>query len=248
MGVRRQKVRSGILLTIFVLFPAIYYYFSPYLIIMGASEGIVSGSFVVFVSLFLVSLFLGRAFCSWGCALGGMQDYCFSSNDKRVSNRLNWIRYLIFVPWAGIIIYMAVTAGGFKKVDFTYQTVWGISVSSVQSLVMYFIVVVITLILAFTTGRRALCHYVCWMSPFMIAGRKLRNAFKWPSLRLKAESIACKKCKVCISVCPMSIDVMAMVENGKMENSECILCGRCVDNCKNAAISYSFSRGVQSSF
>jgi len=36
---RRQKIRRTILLIMFPLFPTIYYYFSPYLIIVGASEG-----------------------------------------------------------------------------------------------------------------------------------------------------------------------------------------------------------------
>jgi ferredoxin len=41
----------------------------------------------------------------------------------------------------------------------------------------------------------------------------------------------------------MSLDVNAMVQFGKMENAECILCGTCVDNCARNAIRYSFSGG-----
>ena len=55
----RQRVRKAIILLMFALFPVIYYYFSPYLVIMGASEGIVSGSLVVFASLFVSS---GKSF------------------------------------------------------------------------------------------------------------------------------------------------------------------------------------------
>jgi ferredoxin-type protein NapH len=42
-----------------VLFPLIYYYLSPYLIIMGATEGIIAGDFIAFAGLFITSLFLG---------------------------------------------------------------------------------------------------------------------------------------------------------------------------------------------
>jgi ferredoxin len=42
----------------------------------------------------------------------------------------------------------------------------------------------------------------------------------------------------------MSLDVNAMVELGRMENLECILCGTCVDNCARHAIRYSFSKGL----
>ena len=41
--------------------------------------------------------------------------------------------------------------------------------------------------------------------------------------------------------CPMSLDVNGMVQIGKMENTECILCGACMDNCSQRAIRYSFS-------
>ena len=174
----RQRVRKGITLFTFLMFPAIFYYFSPYLIIMGASEGIITGSFIIFGVLFLSALFLGRGFCGWFCPLAALQEASFAVRDKTVSNKFNWIRYIIWVPWIGIIIYMAVTAGGLNRIDFFYQTEFGFSISDVYALFIYLIVVIIAIILSFAVGRRALCHYLCWMSPFMIAGRKLRNIFK----------------------------------------------------------------------
>lgn len=39
----------------------------------------------------------------------------------------------------------------------------------------------------------------------------------------------------------MSLDVNAMVRVDSMENAECILCGTCVDNCPEKAISYTFT-------
>lgn len=240
----RQRIRKGIILVTFLLLPAIFYYFSPYLIIMGASEGIVSGSFIVFAVLFLSALFLGRGFCAWFCPLAGIQEAGFLVRDKDVKNKYNWIRYLIWVPWVAIIIYMAITAGGFRRVDFFYQTTYGFSIADVYALFMYLIIVVAAIILSFAVGKRAVCHYVCWMSPFMIGARKFRNLFKWPSLRLIAQRDKCIDCMTCSKNCPMSLDVNKMIKNEKMENSECILCGTCVDNCKKGVIKYSFSRGI----
>jgi ferredoxin-type protein NapH len=98
-------------------------------------------------------------------------------------------------------------------------------------------------IITLAVGNRAVCHYVCWMSPFMIAGRKIRNLFKWPSLRLKADKEKCKDCLKCTKVCSMGLDVHEMIQKEGMENSECILCGSCIDNCPQKVIKYSFSRG-----
>ena len=41
----------------------------------------------------------------------------------------------------------------------------------------------------------------------------------------------------------MSIDVNSLVQAQRMENTECILCGRCADVCPNSVITYSFSKG-----
>ena len=43
----------------------------------------------------------------------------------------------------------------------------------------------------------------------------------------------------------MSLDVNSMVQQNSMENSECILCGSCVDNCPKGAVKYSFNRKSQ---
>jgi polyferredoxin len=238
----RQRIRKGIILFTFLMLPAVFYYFSPYLIIMGASEGIITGSLIVFAILFLSSLFLGRGYCGWFCPLSGIQEASFAARNKRVNNRFNWIRYIIWVPWIGIIIYMAVNAGGFKKVDFLYQTEFGFSIANVYALFIYLIVVITTIILSFAIGRRALCHYACWMSPFMIGGRKIRNLFKWPALGLSAKKAKCIDCMTCTKNCPMSLDVNNMVKSGNLENSECILCGTCIDGCEKSVIKYSFRR------
>jgi Pyruvate/2-oxoacid:ferredoxin oxidoreductase delta subunit len=78
----------------------------------------------------------------------------------------------------------------------------------------------------------------------MIAGRSARNALgSWPSLRLVADSSACKQCGTCTAECPMSVDVQSLVAAESMEHPECVLCGTCVDGCPNKAIRYSFSAG-----
>jgi ferredoxin-type protein NapH len=152
-------------------------------------------------------------------------------------------RYLIWIPCIGVIIYMAVTAGGFKEVDFLYQTTYGLSISDIYALFIYLIAVILVIIMSFAIGRRAFCHYACWISPFMIAGRKLRNLFRWPSLRLVSEKDKCIDCMTCTKNCPMSLDVNRTVKSENMENPECILCGTCVDNCKQRTIRFTFTRG-----
>jgi polyferredoxin len=144
-----------------------------------------------------------------------------------------------------IIFLMALSAGGYKSVDFFYLTDYGISVSGPMNYFIYYTVLLVFFGLAVFVGRRAGCHSICWMSPFMIIGRKIRNFFKWPALRLTAQNENCINCKKCTQNCPMSLDVNGMVQVTKMEHTECILCGSCVDVCPQDVIHYSFSGGTE---
>ena len=237
---KRQRLRKALVLISFLLFPITLYYFSPYLIIQGAYQGIVTGSFIVFILMFLASLFLGRAFCGWVCPAGGLQECCTLVVGKKTrGGKLNWIKYIIWIPWVSIIILMFKTSGGFKQINFFYQTDHGVSITSPQAYIIFYAVILLIVVLAFTAGRRSFCHYACWMAPFMIIGTKLKNVFKYPSLHLKPDQDKCISCKSCTKKCPMSLEVMDMVHKGTMTNSECILCGECVDVCPKSVIKYS---------
>jgi polyferredoxin len=219
-----------------LLFPITLNYLSPYLIVNGSFEGIVSGSFMLFLGLFLSSLILGRGFCGWICPAGALQDGCAAVVDKPAKPGMNLIKYIIWVPWLGSIIAGFIAAGGIRKIDIIYMTDYGISVHAPAGYFMYFTVVVLIMVLSFTLGRRGFCHGVCWMAPFMVMGRRLADAFKLPGLRLKARPEACTGCKRCDKACPMNLAVNDMVRRGSIQNDECILCGGCADSNPNRAI------------
>ena len=79
----RQRIRKALLLVSLLLFPATLYYFSPMLILQGASQGIINGSFVVFAAMFVSSLFVGRLWCGWACPAGALQEFGQPINNKR---------------------------------------------------------------------------------------------------------------------------------------------------------------------
>jgi len=246
----RQRIRRLLILLSFLLFPVIMNYLSPYVIIDGAMNGVVNGSLIMFGVLFLSALFVGRLWCGWLCPAAGLQEACTAVNDRPApGGRWNWIKWFIWVPWITLIAAMAIMAGGYRTVNFFHLTESGISIDAspdrpiVAAFAIYYIVIGLFLVLPLVAGRRAACHYVCWMAPFMIIGRKVRNLFHWPALRLRADTDRCIDCKRCTANCPMSLDVNGMVRSGAMEHSECILCGSCVDICPKDVIAYSFSGG-----
>ncbi len=243
----RQKVRRVLIFTSFALLPVTLYYFSPVMSLGGAAQGIVTGSLLVFAAQFVLSLFVGRLFCGWACPVGGLQEAVALRRGRPVpSRRIGWIKWAIWAPWIAGLVFLAIRAGGFSRVDFFYQTWHGISVGEPPGLIAYVAVVAVFLVLSLAVGRRAGCHTICWMAPFMIVGRKARNVLAWPSLGLAARKEACTRCGACTKSCPMSIDVQALVAAEDMESSDCILCGSCVDGCPRKVIRYNFAGRGQS--
>ena len=237
----RQRVRTGLITVSFLLFPLTMYYFSPYVIIDGAMNGIVSGSFVVFGLMFVASLFLGRLWCGWACPAAGLQEFLVPVNNRPVRGK--WagrVKWLIWTPWVLVIGAMTVSAGGLRQVDFFHMTTSGVSVAEPSGYIIFYVVIGLFVVLSLTVGRRAGCHTICWMAPFMILGRKVRNGLGLPGLGLVGNAHACVDCRKCSTNCPMSLDVHGMVNSGRMEHPECILCGTCADNCSKGAIRFTF--------
>ena len=237
----RQRTRQALLLGSLLLFPVTMNYFSPYIVIDGAAQGILTASLLVFGVQFTSALFFGRLFCGWVCPAGALQDACSGINNKPVTgNKIDWIKWAIWIPWLSTILFLVIKVGGYKQVNLLHLTEKGISVDEPVKFINYYFVVALFVLLAAIFGRRAGCHTICWMAPFMIIGRKIGNALRLSGLRLQAEPEKCTNCLTCTTHCPMSLDVNGMVQARLMENSECILCGSCVDGCSKDAIHYRF--------
>jgi len=236
---RYQKIRKPIVISTAVLFHLLLIFhllFSPVIIVMASHKGIINASFVVFVLIFLLSLFFGRAYCSWFCPGCGVQEIMNAFIKKKSKNsRALYIKYIIFTIWIGAIV-AGYIINGFQRIDLTYG-MSDITISRKIILTLGAILIVAPLTAIF--GQFASCKYVCWQVPFMIIGTRIRDKIRLPGLRLKAEPEKCNSCNTCNDKCPMNLDVAANVKNVKVDHTECILCGSCIDNCHYNVIKYS---------
>jgi ferredoxin-type protein NapH len=234
-----QKIRKPIVISIAILFHLLlifHLFFSPVIIVMASYTGIINASFIVFALIFLLSLFFGRAYCSWFCPGCGVQEILslFIKRKSKNSKAL-YIKYFIFTIWIGAIV-TGYIINGFHKVDISYGMT-DVTIERKIILTIGAILIIVPLTVIF--GQFASCKYICWQAPFMIIGTKIRDYFKLRGLRIKAEPDACKSCAICNQNCPMNIDVMESVKAGEFKNTECILCGNCIDGCKHKVIKYS---------
>lgn len=235
----RQKIRKTLLYVSLLLFPLTMNYLSPYVSIDGAMAGVLSGSALLFLLLFVSGLFFGRAWCGWLCPGGGMAEVCQTVNAKPVNvRRLRVVRYSIFAVWFGTLVTAFVLAGGVKGVDPLHLTERIVSVDEPVKYIVYYFVLALLFTLDLALGRRGACHAVCWMSPFLSAGMALGRLLHLPQMRIHADRSQCVGCKRCNSVCPMSVDVYGAVQTGSVKSYDCILCGACVDECPKHVLSY----------
>lgn len=239
---KRQTVRRMLILISFLLFPVTIWYFSPYLIIQAASEHIMNGSFIVFSAMFILSIFLGRVWCGYLCPAGGLQECAMRVKDNAAkAGWRNNIKFVIWILWMAGVVTTFVLGKNDYKIDFFYMTDHGISITEVYNYVIYYGVILLLVAPALIHGRRAACHYICWMAPFMIIGSKIGQLLHVPQLHMEADKSKCVSCKKCDKACPMGLSVNEMVlDGGNGHCSECIQCGACADTCPNGVINYTF--------
>lgn len=236
------KLKKFIQILSLILFPVTINYFSPYVSVDGAWRGLVAGSVITFAALLIGAVFFGRLFCSTLCPAGTLGDVLGQVNDKSVKNgKYNLIKWFIWVPWFSILVTGWIV-NGIQRIQPLHLTDQVISVDGPMKYIIYFTVVGIFFIINLAVGKRAMCHYGCWMAPFMIIGIQIRRWFRLPGLTLTAEKDACISCKKCNKTCPMSLDVLDLVQNGGMTHVECTLCTQCVGACPKDVIDLRFTR------
>ena len=234
---KRQRIRTGILLASFALFPVTIFYFSPYLIVWGAFQGIIAGSAVAFTLQLVSAIFLRRAFCGWVCPAGGLQELESQAVGKpsKLGKGL-LVKWVVWTPWVSSIFVGFIIAGGVAVIDPLFHIDHGFSVTSLGALVALFFIPNLFL------GRRAMCHCICWMAPFMIIGEKLGAAAHVPQLHVAADPAKCISCGSCEKACPMSLPVSTLLESGAITHSECMQCGACCDTCRKGVLTLEFGK------
>jgi ferredoxin-type protein NapH len=235
-----MKTRRILIFISFLLFPVTIWYFSPYLIIRAMSRHIMNGSFCVFMAMLVTATFAGRAWCGYLCPGGGLQECCAAVNDRPAKQgRRDSIKYVIWCIWIIGIIVTFIMGKNDVTVDFFYMTDHGISVAGIYDYIVYYGVLFILVAPSLIHGKRAACHYICWMAPFLVIGSSIGRLLHIPQLHIEADRQKCISCKKCSRACPMGLDVEQMVrQQTNAACTECIQCGECIRACPKHVLQY----------
>lgn len=171
-------------------------------------------------------LIWGRGFCGWACWTAAVLEWLPAKKEGKIPQNLKNFRYLALA----ISLLLPLTLVFFLSYDvrnnYLYKTemLWMFTGNAIY----YAIAIPLAFILK---DRRAFCKVVCPVSLVMKPSASLSL------IKVKPTGEKCLKCSKCNKICPMDVDVMSFISNGKkVKNSECILCGECKFVCPVGAI------------
>ncbi|NLO92261.1 MAG: 4Fe-4S binding protein [Elusimicrobia bacterium] len=190
----------------------------------------------------LVTLAIGRAWCSWICCFGGINDG-FCAIPRRPLLKLGpWAFRLRDLP-AALLIFMLLAAIGYSMPVFCMwlcplkTTTPFADPENASRLVQYalaFVGVVALALVPLLTGKKIFCAYLCPFSAWQALWGRL-NPF-----RVSADPGKCVSCTLCTTACPMN--AMKTGPEGKpVPGAYCNLCGDCVRDCPHGAMRYSIA-------
>ena len=238
----RQTTRKMILLISFSAFPITVIYLAPAPPIMSLRVGVINLSVIVLFSVFLSGFILRRAFCGWVCPGAGCQLVSKSLNDKRIERKMNnWFRIIVVSVWA-LMMVATVFMAGLSRIDLGYPGSGRFATSEVRYFLPYIPVVIFMFVFVLLFGRRGFCYRGCWIYPIVASSTYIGRKFHLPSLHVTVrDKEACLDCEKCGRNCPMSIDVLEIVQEGDVFPNNCVQCGTCIDTCPKNVLAYRFA-------
>ncbi|MGZ3446985.1 MAG: 4Fe-4S binding protein [Myxococcaceae bacterium] len=194
-------------------------------------NGVMGGVVIHYlVAKILGPLFIGRAYCGWGCWTWMVLEYLpFKKSHHRPLGRLPWLRLAHFFASAALVFGLWFLAG------YRHGTEWSTTDGLWWFLggnALYFGAGVV---LAFVSqDNRAFCKILCPVTVFLRVGAR-RSL-----LKIAGDPERCTQRGACDKSCPMDVPVMSFIRSSKRVLSpECVLCQTCVAGCPERALDLS---------
>ena len=192
-------------------------------------------NFVVVAILLVLTLVLGRMYCSVVCPLGVLQDVISWIHGRVKKNRFTysgekrWLRYGVLVVF---IVALVAGIGSVVALLAPYSSYGRMVVNVLNPVMPTVVVAAVTLVvvaLLAWLGGRTYCNTICPV------GTVLSFFARFSFLKIRFDEEKCRNCSKCEKNCKGScIDF----KNHQVDYSRCVVCGDCVAECKFGALTY----------
>lgn len=211
--------------------------------VASSSLSVTIAMVVTLLVVIAITMFIGRAFCSWGCPTAIMRKLagvkhsvsCKVSEKKEFTKLQKYSAYCVLAAsivgsfFVGFPLFCLICPIGLffgfifalHKLFISYQPGWEL---------LIFPAIIILEIFLF----KSWCSVICPIGAFF----KLVNKYSIRIFKVKADKDRCKVlngsvCKVCSHNCNENISVPADDEHKKLD---CTLCLTCLDKCPTNAV------------
>ncbi len=191
------------------------------LVIVGGYFSALFGYIAIAMLLFMLtlSLFRGRFYCGWFCAMGAFHERWLSrlsrKRDIPALFKQEWFRWLVFALMMGLLFSRLLLSGGDpEKVGAVFVMMWTIATSLAVGIGLIW-------------KPRSWCSF-CPMASF--------QALLSPRTYRLQVTTGCKGCGICQQVCPIGTFPGSCRDAGFIRSVACMRCGNCVENCPAQAL------------
>lgn len=199
---------------------------------------------VVVVAILLVTVLVGRLYCSVICPLGILQDF-FTWLNRLIFHRkfhynrpLNELRYAVLAFFVALMLLGSLSIANGIAVTIDPYSMFARMTTGFFASGLPLIVAIVTLMLIFIVSffwGRLWCNTICPMGALL----SLVSKYSLFGIRIDREKcVSCRKCeKGCKANC-INID-------GKtVDTSRCVMCFSCLGHCKQGAIKIARKSGI----
>lgn len=187
----------------------------------------------IFLAIVMMSLVIGKSFCSWFCPIGFLSENLGALGEKIFKRKIKIPKFIDFPLRSlkylllGFFIYVIFFAMDILSLklflDSPYNQVADIKMYYFFAKISKFSLTVITILaLLSVIFRNFWCRYLC---PY---GALLGLVGLLSPIKIKRNISSCTDCNKCTKVCPNFIDV---AKKKYVVSDECTSCMSCIDVC-----------------
>ena len=228
-------------------------------------EAVLAVNVIVVAALVLLTLVLGRIYCSVICPLGILQDVFGWLGKKQKKNRysyskeVKWLRYPVLVAFVvallagvGTVVQLLAPYSAFGRIATTLlQPVWkacnnllAAVAEHVDSYAFYHVDAIVPhigLVTAIAAVTLVILFVLAWRNgrtycnTICPVGTVLSLLSRWSWLKIRFDADKCKSCSLCSKNCKASC---IDFKTHSVDYSRCVVCGDCIDSCKHGALAY----------